>query len=428
MQHLLDLQANQIERILWNNGVQGRVLGGDVLPRVTAFHLSVASDQGDVLAKLQRLSGTLALHLGVRGEIRVNRRGGWITVEVPHGRFRPVSLLALLRQLPYGRIPPQTITLGLDDTGRPLLLRLPSPEVSHVLIAGTTGSGKTSLMVAMAVSLSLTNRPERTRLILIDPKGSAFAELAALPHLLTGIVAGVDDGATNVLAVLERLIREMEVRDRDGVTGPRIFVFIDEIADLAMIGGKPFEATLTRLTQRGRGAGIHVVAGTQKPLSAVIGPLVKGNFPTRIVGRVVSPEDAKVAAGVGGTGAEALAGCGDFLLLAGGLTTRFQAAFIRPADVPAAVERASAAPSPTGRQWVIREEDEPESVAGRLRKLIPFPFGGRGGHNREDPPEAIADARAGMGAWELRRKYGRGGSWAERMVKEYGPVGSGAAK
>ncbi|MFQ5613212.1 MAG: FtsK/SpoIIIE domain-containing protein [Anaerolineae bacterium] len=433
MQRLLELQANQIEQVLWRNNIAAQVIGGDVLPRLTTFHLTVSNDQGDVLARVQRLASTLALRLDVSGEVRIARHGAKIVIQVPHGQFRPMYLLRLQQEVEAAAqpVPTQTMLLGLDEDGRPLFLNLTAPDVAHALVAGTTGSGKSSLMLAMALSLAINNRPDRTRLVLIDPKGRQFSTLAGLPHLLAGVVTGVDSAsrAAGALAVMEKLLLEMERRDRAGVSLPHIFVFIDELADLMLVGGPPFRAALTRLTQRGRGAGIHVVAGTQKPTVEVIGSLVKANFPTRIVGAVASPEDAKVAAGVRDTGAETLAGKGDFLLIAGGLKIRFQAGYVPPEAIPQVVAHLAAGEaSPAGRRWDITsgEPAETTTLGGRLRKLIPFPLvGQRGGHNRSDPPQAVADAQAGMSAWQLRLKYGFGGSKAERLVREYGPKATG---
>ena len=122
-------------------------------------------------------------------------------------------------------------------------------------------------------------------------------------------------------------------------TSPRIVVAIDELADLVLTGGRPMEQLLTRLTQRGREAGIHLVACSQKPTAAVIGSLVKSNFPVRLVGSVASPEDAKVATGLPGTGAERLLGQGDFLLVAKGEVTRMQAAYIDLGEIRDLVSR-----------------------------------------------------------------------------------------
>jgi S-DNA-T family DNA segregation ATPase FtsK/SpoIIIE len=123
----------------------------------------------------------------------------------------------------------------------------------------------------------------------------------------------------------------MERRDAEGRCEPGLVVVLDELADLVQVGGREMEGALTRLTQRGREAGLHLVACTQKPSAAVIGGLVKSNFPVRLVGSVASPEDAKVATGLAQTGAEKLLGQGDFLVVAKGQVTRMQAAYLSEA-------------------------------------------------------------------------------------------------
>jgi S-DNA-T family DNA segregation ATPase FtsK/SpoIIIE len=125
----------------------------------------------------------------------------------------------------------------------------------------------------------------------------------------------------------------MEQRDLGGRSRPRIVVFIDELADLVMAGRRSVERPLTRLAQRGREAGIHLVACTQRPSSTVIGGLIKSNFPVRVVGSVASAEDAKVAAGLPRTGAERLMGKGDFLVVARGEQFRVQGAYASPSAI-----------------------------------------------------------------------------------------------
>ncbi|MBI4788632.1 MAG: hypothetical protein HY782_16495 [Chloroflexi bacterium] len=134
---------------------------------------------------------------------------------------------------------------------------------------------------------------------------------------------------------MQYLVAEMERREREGIERPRIVVVVDELADLLQTCGTELEGLVTRLVQRGRSAGLSVVACTQKPSAKAVGSLLKANFPVRLVGKVASAEDARVAAGVGGTRAEKLAGRGDFLLIAGGQTIRFQAALIRAEQIPA---------------------------------------------------------------------------------------------
>ena len=252
-------------------------------------------------------------------------------VEVPREDGQTVRLLPLMARL--REVPRQTAVLGLDEEGVPLLLRLPSPEVGHVLVAGTTGSGKTALARSMAVSLALHNRQGEVQLVVIDPKGRGYGVLEGLPHLLRPVVRESYEAAY----VLSELVGEMLRRDREKVQEPRLVVVIDEMADLVEAGGVGVARSITRLTQRGREAGIHVIGCTQKPTVEAIGSLVKSNFPVRLVGSVASPEDAKVASGLKETGAERLLGRGDFLLVVKGQVTRFQAAYVAQPEIEAVI-------------------------------------------------------------------------------------------
>jgi S-DNA-T family DNA segregation ATPase FtsK/SpoIIIE len=243
---------------------------------------------------------------------------------------RLLPMVARLREVPR-----QTAVLGLDEEGVPLLLRLPSPEVGHVLVAGTTGSGKTALARSMAVSLALHNRQGEVQMVVIDPKGRGYGVLEGLPHLLRPVVRETYEAAY----VLSELVGEMLRRDREKVQEPRLVVVIDEMADLVEAGGLGVARSITRLTQRGREAGIHVIGCTQKPTVEAIGSLVKSNFPVRLVGSVASPEDAKVASGLKETGAERLLGRGDFLLVVKGQVTRFQAAYVSQQEMQAVVAK-----------------------------------------------------------------------------------------
>jgi S-DNA-T family DNA segregation ATPase FtsK/SpoIIIE len=266
------------------------------------------------------LSEEIALSLGVRSA-RVYRKQGAIQVEVPRDQSEPVRLLPLCQRI--GEAPPVTAVLGLDEEGTPLLLRLPSPDIVHVLVAGTTGSGKTALARSLLLSLALYNRPDALRLVLIDPKGRGLGPLNGLPHVIGRTAASAEAGAK----ALVWLVKEMERRDSTGVSSPTIVVGVDELADLLITGGKAVETALVRLAQRGREAGIHLITCTQKPSAELVSGLLKANFPVRLVGAVSSPEDAKVASGLAGIGAEKLLGRGDFLLVAKGDVIRFQAAY-----------------------------------------------------------------------------------------------------
>jgi len=333
----LNAQADRIEQTLLSHGLVARVWGGVATPRLVQFNLTLAP--GVRLNRLAALADDLALALGV-SHCRVQRKGAMVCLEVPRGGEESTAstlhLFALAESL--GEVPPPfAALLGLGEDGTPLLLRLSSPEVAHVLIAGTTGSGKTELARTMAAGLALWNPPGRLRLMLVDPKGRAFRDFAGLPHLVVPVVTEVPEAVER----LEGLVAEMERRDRAGITEPRVIVLVDELADLLQTGGKRAQGAITRLAQRGREAGIHIVACTQRPAAVVLGGLVNANFPCRLVGRVTSVEDARIATGIKGSGAERLQGRGDFLLVVQGQVRRVQVARVRPGDIAALVQGGS---------------------------------------------------------------------------------------
>lgn len=329
----LEAQADLVEQVLWQHRAPGRVTGGRVTPTTILFQVVPAP--GVRWSRLKGLAEDLALALGVPG-VRIHREGPVVQVEVPRPdpqvvRFEP--LMAQVRSA-FPRYPAYTALLGLAADGAPLLLRLTSPQVTHVLIAGTTGSGKTSLARTMLLSLVLTHRPGQLALVIVDPKGRAFLPFQDLPHVWAFAAGETAEG----LACLAEVVAVMERRSREGVQTPRLLVVIDELADLLQQGGREWSEALTRLAQRGREAGIHLLACTQKPTAALLGGALTANFPARLVGRVVTAEDARVAAGIGGTGAERLAGRGDFLAVVGGAVTRFQAAYIAPEEIRARLQ------------------------------------------------------------------------------------------
>jgi S-DNA-T family DNA segregation ATPase FtsK/SpoIIIE len=370
MSSTLHFQADRIELVLASHKVPARVTGGRVTPRLVRYQVS--TPLGVKVKQVANLAEEIALSLGAPS-CRVFRQQGQVQVEVPRHDAQVVLLLRLARKLVAlsadGRpaVPPLTAILGLDHGGMPLLLRLPSPDVAHVLIAGTTGSGKTALARSIIASLALHNSQRGLQLVLIDPKGRGFLPFQHLPHLLAPVISHLEEA----LLVLQRLVQEMERRDAEGRCDPRIVVAIDELADLVLCGGREMERCLTRLTQRGREAGIHLIACSQKPTAAVIGGLVKSNFPVRLVGSVASPEDAKVASGLAGTGAERLLGQGDFLLIAKGQVTRLQAAYISVSEIQALVNRLRQGENPLATALLPDRvvEDTPTDPIGRTTRL-----------------------------------------------------------
>ncbi len=372
VEQILEYQADQIELVLHSHKVPVQVTGGMVTPRWVRYQ--AIPQLASKVSRIIGLSEEVALHLGAPS-VRIARQGPSLQIEVPRADPQSVHLLQLSQKT--GQIPRQSAILGLDETGVPLILRLSSPEVAHVLVAGTTGSGKTALARSMALSLAMHNRLGAVQMIFIDPKRNGFAPFAhgttsgGLPHMLRPII----DDVHQAVFLLGELVSEMVRRDHENISEPRLSIFIDEVADLMEQGGKAMDRLMTRLTQRGRSAGIHLVACTQKPLAATIGSLTRSNFPVRLVGSVASADDAKIAAGIKGTGAEKLLGRGDFLLVMKGQVTRFQAAFTSEVEISQVVEQLQVRHR-TSRHWLeppAITEAPPLAATGTDGRATPMP-------------------------------------------------------
>ncbi len=318
-------QLNEASQIVSNvftqNKISARITGGNETSRLINLFLHL--DGHTRISQISSLSEELAYHLN-SPMVRIYRRLGSVCIEIYKNERTEVNCLDLVRIVTeqyHGCVG----ILGVDFQDNPLLLRLNSSDVAHLLIAGTTGSGKTELAKAFIASAMIISD---ARYLIIDPKQTDFELFEDLPALRFPSAKTFE--AANRL--LDWTIQEMEVRNENRSRHPNLVLLIDELADFMMQGGTDVEEKLTRLLQRGRSAGISVVGITQKPLASVIGSLIKGNFPTRVVGRVMSPEESKVATGLRGQGAELLKGRGDFILVMGGETRRFQASHLYKED------------------------------------------------------------------------------------------------
>ena len=212
-----------------------------------------------------------------------------------------------------------TAVLGVATDGVPLIIRLASPDVTHVLISGAKASGKTQVLRTILGSLALLQKPRELQFLVIGENASAFEFLATTPCLL-GEIATTPERALQHLRWLES---ELERRENELVTQPRLVVAVDEWAELLTRGGREFQVHLTRLAQRGRGVGISLLVSTNKANASDLSAALRANFPVRLIGKHSSAND----------GADKLAGRGDFILAAGGERVRFQAAYLAPEDV-----------------------------------------------------------------------------------------------
>lgn len=319
MTTVVENQTTLINQTLSHHSVNAYVSEVSAQPTMNTFYIALGP--GVRVRTVMGLEEEFALALRTTS-VRITTKDGRVCIEVALVRTTPETLWDLVREV--RKPPPFCAILGRDMKGVPLLLRFSSPEVSHVLIAGTTGSGKTALARTMFTSLSYFNDRSSLRTILIDPKRRGFESITTMPTLGGPLVDTVEDAVT----ILSRLVDEMIRRDAANRTLPRIIVGVDEIADLMTTGEDAIRVPMTRIAQRGREAGIHLVGLTQKPNSAVLGSLLKANFPVRLVGTVANKDEARYASGVRDSGAEKLKGRGDFILVAGGNMERFKGAWL----------------------------------------------------------------------------------------------------
>ena len=338
----INLTAGLIEKTLAEFGIPAKVIGFRVGPTVTQFAVEPgfldkpgseedATKQKVRVAQIASLRRDLALALSaerLRIEAPVPGRP-YIGVEVPNVRTSIVRLRPILEMEAFYKIgSPLGIVLGRDVSGNPVVADLAS--MPHLLIGGTTGSGKSICIASLTTCLVMNNTPAELRLVMIDPKMVELVRFNGLPHLYGKVETKIERiGAVLrwVVAEMDRrykLLEEMHARHIDSYNRkvhrrkgyeslPRIIVMIDELADLMLSTPEQTEHTLVRLAQLARATGIHLVVATQRPSTEVITGLIKANFPARISFAVASSVDSRVILDT--IGAESLLGHGDMLFL-----------------------------------------------------------------------------------------------------------------
>ena len=308
-----------LDESLISFGIEGFVSEGFRTDTTDTFQITTVS--GTRFKKIKDLEQDIAVDLG-KNSIRVFKNSNGIFIEVPRESSQISKLDELIFKLK--NVPKMTAILGISTEGKPLGIRITSSECPHILIAGTTGSGKTALLRSFLVSLAYFNSPNQLSIILIDPKGRGLKPLEKLPQVHDNVLNDISE----IVEKLNWAVKEMEARDKKEISEPRIIIAIDELVDLVTVAEDEIRQPLSRLLQRGRQAGIHVVAGTQKPSAGLLGTNLIPNFPVRLVGAVANKTEARTATGIAGSGAELLNGKGDFLIVISGITTRFQAAYL----------------------------------------------------------------------------------------------------
>ncbi len=399
---LLELQSNRLEEVLKDYGIAVRILGGEILPQVVCYRVQLG--RGRRVRELEGLNREIALSLQVP-KIIVNSQPDGVIIEVPRSDGVSVPFNQVITR--FKSAPPgQSALLGLSNRGVPLLLCMSSPTAAHALVSGMTGSGKTELLCTMLVSLVLWSKVQDARFLLVDPKGRKLAGLSSL--------RGVEDcckDAQSATGLLTHLLQTLERRDRQGFNRPALYLFVDEVADLVMVGGHPVEVGLARLVQRGREAGIHCIIATQRPSADVVAGLMRANFPVRISGAVNSAAEASIALGVPGSNAERLLGLGDMLVVHQGQKTRFKAALVHESDLACLLPVRQTGRRQAGLRVECHAVKEPGSGSGdekELREVLAMPGPGR--------PGAIAESE--MLAF-IKAQLQTSGECSQRLVRRW---------
>ncbi len=402
--------AAQLIEALGHFNVEARVIGMVAGPHITRYELRLAP--GIKVGKVAQLKDDLAYALAA-ADIRIlapipGKQA--VGIEVPNARRRIVHLGDVF-QAPPEDWSPLTVWLGKDVAGRSIGADL--AKMPHLLVAGTTGAGKSGAINAMLSSILLQATPHEVRMVLVDPKQVELTHYDSIPHLLTPVITSPRQAAT----ALQNLVREMEQRysymalartrtlkdlnkvrmSRDEQPLPYILCVIDELADLMMVAPADVEDSIIRIAQKARAVGIHLVLATQSPRVDVITGMIKANVPSRIAFAVSSQTDSRVI--LDQNGAESLLGMGDMLFSPVGSSRlqRIQGAYIDEAQIEELTHAWRLQGEPELREDLLEAVEE-EAVESSFRRRVRSRRGpaavGRDPARRRDADRLDVDAPA----------------------------------
>ena len=426
----------QLQNVLQDFGISGKVVAIHEGPTVTQFEVAVKN--GTRVAQITSISKEIALALAAK-DVRIEAPiPGKTTVGVEIPNKNPVGVpirevIEIKRKEMSGMKLP--VSLGKDIMGNNIITDL--SKMPHLLVAGSTGSGKSVCVNSMIASLLICKRPDEVRIVLVDPKKVELSNYNGVPHLYYPVVTDpkmasvalqnmvkemekryqmfADNKVKNITGYNEMMAKEMKKNPEDKSLQlmPYILIIIDELADLMLVARKEVEDSIMRITQMARAAGIHLIVATQRPSTDVITGVVKANIPSRIAFAVASQVDSRTI--LDGSGAEKLLGKGDMLFKPMGENNalRIQGNFISDGEIEKVIRYVSSQQPPQYETMAATEESS-EGYAG----------GSTGPKKASDDPlynEMLEYAvRAGsISASKLQRQFGVGFNRASKIIDEF---------
>ncbi len=382
---LLDRKVIELLQKLKQFKIDGDVVRTYSGPLVTTFEFKPAPHVK--VSKILNLADDLAMALKAQ-TIRIQAPipgKDVVGIEIPNEEFETIYLREIIESDIFKKAAsPLTLALGKDIVGKPFVTDL--RQLPHLLIAGTTGSGKSVGINAMVISLLYRNAPDKLKLMMIDPKMLEFSIYNDIPHLLTPVITSSKQAVvalSNMVAEMERryhLMSQMKTKNIEGYNRkarkegmaelPYIVVVIDELADLMMTSGKEVEYSIARLAQMARASGIHLIVATQRPSVDVVTGLIKANLPARISFRVGQKVDSKVILDT--HGAESLLGRGDMLFTPPGINgiIRLHAPWVSEGEIEEIVEFLKAQREPEYDEKFLAESISGGGVLGSSKEEL----------------------------------------------------------
>jgi S-DNA-T family DNA segregation ATPase FtsK/SpoIIIE len=433
----IDQTMAKLQGTLREFGLSSRVVDYVSGPLVTTFRIEMG--EGERVSKIRSLEDDIALTLAAE-KVRIFAPiagTSYVGIEIPNKTRQNVHLGDVL---PYAKGGPLEVAIGRDSAGKPVIADI--SKMPHMLVAGTTGSGKSVMINSMIMSLLMRSTPKQVRLIMVDPKRVEFKGYNGIPHLYVPVVTEPRQAASALQWAVSEMERRLKVFEKAGARNitvynkmctdgklsemehppepmPYLVIVIDELSDLMMVAGKDVEASIVRIAQLARAAGIHLVIATQRPSANVVTGLIKSNIDSRVALKVSSGIDSRVI--LDETGADRLLGNGDMLFKDRGLAPkRVLGCYTSDPEIEAVVD-------------FIREQGEPDYHEEILSAVVPGQPGGGGGGSvgDEDDPliweaaQIVVESQLGSTSGLQRRLkvgYARAGRIMD-MLESKGVVG-----